>query len=553
MRSFSCVVLIIVLCHPAFGQSTGDPTTFEISDVHVSLRSTFQAMRTSTRPGRYELHNATMLDLIRTAYGYDADKILGGPNWLEYDRFDVIAKIPSKTPDSETLKSMLQDLLADRFKLVVRKETQPVTGMVLSQGKSKPKMKESDGKGEAGCKPQPSRPPAPPAPGVVNLPMAVYSCQNMTMEAFAASLKNIGAGYVTNAVADSTGLQGAWDFDLKFTQGFVIQVVGSADAVTLSEAIDKQLGLKLEEQKIPTPVLIVERVNEKPTDNSPDIAKQLPPAAAMEFDVADIKPSAPVTAANIQTLAQNQPGFFPGGRVNLPRFPLLLAIQWGWNLVSNDDIMDPPKWLSSANFDIIAKAPPEVSPIMGNAALQDLGPMLQALLIDRFKMQAHFEDRQVTAYTLVAAKPKLKKADPNTRTSCKTANSRSAAQASPFGGISLPGRVVTCQNMTMAQFADQLQFLAQNYVHYPVSDSTGLDGAWDFSFTYSLINPTQIAGARGAPPPGATTDAPAASDPVGGSTLFEALEKQLGLKLEMQKHKYSVLVIDHIEEKPTEN
>ena len=49
------------------------------------------------RGGRYELRNATMVDLISTAYGIDAEKVLGGPNWLESDRFDVIAKTPPKT------------------------------------------------------------------------------------------------------------------------------------------------------------------------------------------------------------------------------------------------------------------------------------------------------------------------------------------------------------------------------------------------------------------------------------------------------------------------
>ena len=79
-------------------------------------------MRTSIRSGRYELHNATIVDLIRTAYGIDADKVLGGPTWLEYDRFDVLAKIPAKVPPPDALKQMLQSLLADRFKLVVHKD-----------------------------------------------------------------------------------------------------------------------------------------------------------------------------------------------------------------------------------------------------------------------------------------------------------------------------------------------------------------------------------------------------------------------------------------------
>src|SRR5206468_12770057 len=78
MRAFSFIALIIILSAAVFGQSAETPATFEIADIHASPRSTALVMRTSTRPGRYELHNATMLDLIRTAYGYDDDKILGG-------------------------------------------------------------------------------------------------------------------------------------------------------------------------------------------------------------------------------------------------------------------------------------------------------------------------------------------------------------------------------------------------------------------------------------------------------------------------------------------
>jgi uncharacterized protein (TIGR03435 family) len=49
-------------------------------------------LRIVLRAGRYEIHNANMVDLVRTAYGVDAENVVGGPNWVEYDRFDVIAK-----------------------------------------------------------------------------------------------------------------------------------------------------------------------------------------------------------------------------------------------------------------------------------------------------------------------------------------------------------------------------------------------------------------------------------------------------------------------------
>jgi uncharacterized protein (TIGR03435 family) len=101
---------------------------------------------------------------------------------------------------------MLQALLADRFKLVVHKDTKPVAGLVLSMGKAKPKLKEAEGSGDTGCKPQP-QPPRPRMPGVPNIPMTLFACRNITMEAFAAALRRISAGYVGNAVLDSTRLQ----------------------------------------------------------------------------------------------------------------------------------------------------------------------------------------------------------------------------------------------------------------------------------------------------------------------------------------------------------
>ena len=96
--------------------------------------------------------------------------------------------------------------------------------------------------------------------------------------------------------------------------------------------------------------------------------------------------------------------------------------------------------------------------------------------------------------------------------------------------------------------------MAGTYVHYPVVDATGIDGAWDFTFTFSPIPPNQLAGLRGAPPAGLPgTAGLGASDPIGGTSFFDAVEKQLGLKLETQKRPYPVFVIDHIEEKPTDN
>src|SRR5947208_15791281 len=97
---------------------------------------------------------------------------------------------------------------------------------------------------------------------------------------------------VTNPVVNSTGLEGFWDFDIKWTPRGLLSQAG-ADGITVSDALDKQLGLKLEPQKTPGPVIVVDSVNQTPTPNPSGVATSLPPAPPPEFEVADIKPSLP--------------------------------------------------------------------------------------------------------------------------------------------------------------------------------------------------------------------------------------------------------------------
>jgi len=152
-------------------------------------------------------------------------------------------------------------------------------------------------------------------------------------------------------------------------------------------------------------------------------------------------------------------------------------------------------------------------------------------------LKAHMEDRPVSAYTMTAAKQvRLQKADPENRTNCKA-----GAGTNP-----MLNRLITCQNMNMTQFGVILQQMANGYVRAPIRDATGLDGYYDFSVNFSGIN--LLPGARFDPNASAGV-----SDPNGSLSLPEALQKQLGLKLEMEKRPLPVLVIDHIEEKPTEN
>lgn len=221
MRAFAGVTFLAIFSGSVFAQtiaapvadSTAAPATplsFEIADVHISPPRKFPFTSGGSLHGeRYVFQQATMLDLISTAYGLDKDNVQGGPSWLETDRFDIAAKAPAKTTQT-ALKLMLRSLLTERFNLVTHTGSVPMPAYVLTvPSGSKPKMTESDGVGDATCTPQTE--PQNPAPGSTFY--IVVKCHNTTMETFADVLHRFAGGYVTKPVVDSTGLKGGWDFE----------------------------------------------------------------------------------------------------------------------------------------------------------------------------------------------------------------------------------------------------------------------------------------------------------------------------------------------------
>jgi uncharacterized protein (TIGR03435 family) len=494
---------------------------FEIADVHVSPRTLHPVKKGGAfRDGRYELQMATMVDLIAAAYGIAPYKVWGGPAWLEMDRFDVIAKAPLDA-SPQMLRLMLQALLAERFRLVVHMDQKPMTAYVLSVGSGKPKLKESENSGPSGCQRQPAEGSAMPA-----------TCHGTTMDVFASLLGGAAGDYLESPVVNNTQLTGAWDFTLRWTSRDRLAAAG-ADGITIFDAIDKQLGLKLEREQVPTPVLIVDSVNQKPTDNPPGVSTALPPPPRPQFEAATIKPTDPAFG---ETRLQVSPN------VNIAGVTLSFLIRNIW-FITPEMIVGAPKWLDTDRWDIVAKVatPPGSAP---QTDLDSMIVMVRDLIEDRFRLKTHTEERVVPAYTLTAVKPKLQKADPANRTGCK--EGPGADGKDPRVTNPALTRLITCRNMTMAQFADQLPKIVDAractaciYFHSPVLDSTGLNGAWDFTLSFSQSAPPQ-------------NGVPVEQDPNGALSLSEAVGRQLGLKLEMEKRPVPVLVIDHVDQKPVE-
>jgi uncharacterized protein (TIGR03435 family) len=510
MRSLSDAGIVACLLGSAAFAQSASPVSFAAADVHPT-KSSGRYQSSLLLGGRYQIRNATLLGLIRTAWGIDRETVSGGPPWLDDDRFDVIALLPAgSSPADHAL--MLRGLLADRFGLVTHDDKQPVQVFALVRSKRGAQLKPSGEDGVPGC--EQSYQSGEPL-------LIAYGCQHNTMAAFAAGLRPLDPS-VTRPVVDRTGLQGAWDFTIRFTPLFEFQKAVAAEqastGIKLFDALEK-LGLRLEPREEVLPVLAIDRVNRNPTPNAADIAEKLPPAAD-EFEVANIKPSKPDTPQSEECR---------GERVEIFGYTLRRLIRFAWQLDDNR-IADLPRWMETERYDVVAKAPHDT-------AAEDLFPMLKSLLIDRFKLATHTADRPVPVFLLTAGKnPKLKEGDPASRPECSISRGQTGK-----GPSAMPLKVYTCRNMTMAKFAELIRPQAAGYLRSPVVDQTGLKGAYDFTLSWTRNDVVTAAQNR-------NREDGSPSDPIGAITVFDAVEHQLGLKLEGgRKYPLPVLIVDHAE------
>lgn len=517
---------------------------FEIADVHPSttLRAYVQSFGGVVREGLYINREATMLELIKAAYGVTDDDIAGGPGWVNYDLFDIVAKVPEGT-NSATANLMLKSLLSERFGLVVRRDTRPVPRYIMTVGKTGAKLKAADPSAMPGCKPL--NPPTAPPSDIAATPNIQVACRNLTAPAIAENLRQMAGGYLDHDVVDETKLEGSWDFDLEWTARGVLAAKGS-DGISIFAATEKQLGLKLEQQSVPMPALAVESVNRKPTPNPDGIATTLAVAAA-RFEAASIKPPNPNDRPFNGILYTGGSQIHAGGTL---RQLIAMALQISPN-VASDVLIGLPKSADSQRWDIIAKIPASgegaVNIVRGRPTPPPFSvacEMLRGLLLDQFELKTHTETREVTVYALTAGsgKPKMTLADESERSGCKP-------DPNAPKPVTNMGVMTACRNTTMAELAEDLQMMANAYMDHPVVDATGIAGGWDFLMGWT--GKAQLEQAQQQANANQQNGQIAASD-TNGITAFEAVERELGLKLVKQKRTIPVIVVDHVDEKPIE-
>ena len=234
--------------------------------------------------GRVVATNLTLRDLVRSAFGIEDNQLVGGPGWIDADRFDVEARGPADLTPARG-RAMLQDLLADRFKLTTHPETRqlPIYRLVMARRDRAlgPRLRRS-GPDCAPIAPPagiPAPPPPPPGTGGVSLTAdqttrlkcgtAMFPGGTSSRSTTMAALANLLSEAVERPVVDETNLPGEFDLDLTYTPDFGDTppiATPSTTAPSLFTALEEQLGLKLEAARGPVNVLVIDRV-ERPADN----------------------------------------------------------------------------------------------------------------------------------------------------------------------------------------------------------------------------------------------------------------------------------------------
>lgn len=210
---------------------------------------------------RFVVRDYNLKLLIAAAYNMNPKTISGGPAWTESDYYDILALTPGQTrPSRDEQMAMLRKLLEDRFKLTFHREQKEFSIYALEIAKDGPKL--------AATTFSPSD-PSSVGPGMVYPQKIVMPARNATMDDFASLLQR---AVLDRPVVDMTGLTGRYDFSLEWapdeTQFGGELPAASADAPSppLFEAVQQQLGLKLEARKGPVSAIVIDQV-EHPSPN----------------------------------------------------------------------------------------------------------------------------------------------------------------------------------------------------------------------------------------------------------------------------------------------
>jgi len=249
LRMTVCAPLFGALCFAQGPTPSSEPPQFEAASIHrIDPKKMSGPSGCLTTPGLMRCTYVTLKRCIVGAYAVLPDQVLGGPDWIDIDRFQITGRSTQPVGD-KGLMAMLQTLLADRFKLVLHRELRMGDTMVLEVAKKGPKLEPAGNVGHSGK----------------NMHDHLEATK-LTM----GELSEILSRNLSLPVVDRTGLTGAFNFTVRWNPD-------EADALPRDEAvatlrsevaaqIAKQLGLTLKFRRMPIQMLVVDHAA-KPSED----------------------------------------------------------------------------------------------------------------------------------------------------------------------------------------------------------------------------------------------------------------------------------------------
>lgn len=468
--------------------------------------------------------------------GVDQD-VRGGPAWIHTERYTIDA-VAAGDPGNALAGSMLQAFLEDRFELRVHRvpEQVPMYGLTVAKSGLKiaplpdgacVEFKDDDPPNAPG---KDGRPFCGSQTGRSRGAIRVWDLQGVSLKSLADILET------DRQVVDQTGISDLFNIHLEYTPDSALRSAGGAPAdrtgagaADVSTAIEEQLGLKFVPTTGAHEYVLVDHVV-RPSQPPQQTASTIP-----RFDVVSVRPcergapsqgrgsgGPPITAPGhlylqcypLSTMFEEAYVFFAGGRAHALGFVMTVGVEGG------------PDWMKSDRYTIEAKTDRDPSPAVMR------GPMLQAILEDRFKLKVRRETRELPIYELVIAKSGGK-VTPYSGRDCVVRDDvawppPTLPEGQRYCGdqVKIDGdRILRAGVETLDQFAALLP------LDRPVVNKTGITAPVSFRLEYAKEN--QPAG-----------DAPPSA------AWVRALRDQLGLELHTSKGPRDFLVIDHAE-RPT--
>jgi uncharacterized protein (TIGR03435 family) len=248
MRATAMAIVIVLGAGFVGAQGPDARPAYEVASIKPN-NSTSNSSSSKGTTGQIVMTNQTLKRLVERAYNVKPFQV-SGPEWMENVRFDIIAKYPPDTKNEERML-MLRTLLEERFGLLVHRESKSLPGytLVAAKGGFKLRSAESDGGGSH--------------INTTGSLVEVLDAGKVSMQ----DLADFVAEQLGETVVDKTGIDGVYDFGLRWSRDDLSANGGDSGAPTLFTALQETLGLRLQPEKVPVEIIVVDHAERIPNDN----------------------------------------------------------------------------------------------------------------------------------------------------------------------------------------------------------------------------------------------------------------------------------------------